>query len=163
MPCWNGCSHKTPIAETPGSAAPLAPGTDQEHLTPPQDTTQPAPHAERRTSGAMVPLLRLDYLLTAFQTHHTTSATSTHGTSARKTISTSSTSSTTKAETAVRLVSAFASSVIKRQRGSSDIGSRRGTHPNGMDPCITGKNRSQRQKLEEATSPGDRLTDHHHL
>jgi len=112
------------------------------------------------SSGAMVPLLRLDYLLTAFQTHHPTSATSTHGTSARKTISTS---RTTNAETAVRLVSAFASSVIKRQRGSSDIGSRRGTHPNGMDPCITGKNRSQRQKLEEATSPGDRLTDHHHL
>jgi len=70
------------------------------------------------SSGATVALLRLDYLLTAFQTHHPTSATSTHGTSARKTISTS---STTKAETAVRLVSDFASSVIKRQRGRSDI------------------------------------------
>jgi len=61
----------------------------------------------------MVALLPLDYLLTAFQTHHPTSATSTHGSSVLKTISTS---STTKAETAVRLVSAFASSVIKRQR-----------------------------------------------
>jgi len=71
------------------------------------------------SSGAMVALLPLDYLLTAFQTHHPTSATSTHGTSARKTISTS---STTKAETAVRLVSAFASSVMKRQRGRSGIG-----------------------------------------
>jgi len=30
-------------------------------------------------------------------------------------------------------VSAFASSVIKRQRGRSGIGSRRGTHPNGID------------------------------
>jgi len=71
------------------------------------------------SSGATVALLRLDYLLTAFQTHHPTSANSTHGTSARKTISTS---STTKAETAVRLVSAFASSVMKRQRGRSGIG-----------------------------------------
>jgi len=73
----------------------------------------------------MVPLLHLDYLLTAFQTHHPTSATSTHGTSARKTISTS---STTKAETAVRLVSAFASSVIRCQRGIRDIGSGMGGH-----------------------------------
>jgi len=85
----------------------------------------------------MVPLLRLDYLLTAFQTHHTTSATSTHGTSARKTISTS---RTTNAETAVRLVSAFASSVIKRQRGNRGIGSRRGTHPNGMEALHHGQN-----------------------
>ena len=75
---------------------------------------------QRIRLSEMVALLPLDYLLTAFQTHHPTSATSTHGTSARKTISTS---STTKAETAVRLVSAFASSVMKRQRGIRDIGS----------------------------------------
>jgi hypothetical protein len=49
------------------------------------------------------------YLLTAFQTHQATTATRTHGTSALKTISTS---SSTRAETAVRLVSAFASSVM---------------------------------------------------
>jgi len=86
---------------------------------------------------AMVALLPLDYSLTAFQTHHPTSATSIHGTSARKTISTS---RTTNAETAVRLVSAFASSVIKRQRGRSGIGSRRGTNPNGIDPLHNGQN-----------------------
>jgi len=89
------------------------------------------------SSGATVALLRLDYLLTAFQTHHPISATSTHGTSARKTISTR---STTNAETAVRLVSAFASSVMKRQRGRSGIGSERGKHPNGMDPLHNGQN-----------------------
>jgi len=57
----------------------------------------------------MVALLPLDYLLNTFQIHQATSATRTQGTSERKTISTS---STTRAETAVRLVSAFASSVI---------------------------------------------------
>ena len=50
-----------------------------------------------------------DYRLIAFQIHQATTATNTQGTSARKT---SSTSNTTRAETAVRLVSAFASSVI---------------------------------------------------
>jgi len=89
------------------------------HLTPPLDTTQSPPPAERPSKCSMVALLHLDYLLTAFQTHHPTSATSTHGTSARKSISTS---RTTNAETAVRLVSAFASSVMKRQRGRSGIG-----------------------------------------
>jgi hypothetical protein len=57
----------------------------------------------------MVALLPLHYLRTALQIHQATTATNTHGTSARKT---SSTTSTTRAETAVRLVSAFASSVI---------------------------------------------------
>ena len=50
-----------------------------------------------------------DYFLTAVQIHQTTTANTTHGTSALKNTSTS---STTKAETAVRLVSAFASSVM---------------------------------------------------
>ena len=49
------------------------------------------------------------YLLTAFQIHQATTATRTQGTSALKTRSTS---RTTRAETAVRLVSAFASSVM---------------------------------------------------
>ena len=58
-------------------------------------------------------------MLTAFQIHQATNAISTHGTSARNT---SSTSSITAAETAVRLVSAFASSVMNCQRGRRGIG-----------------------------------------
>ena len=58
------------------------------------------------------------YLLTDFHTHQATTATTTHGTSALKT---KSTSRSTRTETTVRLVSAFASSVIKRQRGIRDI------------------------------------------
>jgi len=68
--------------------------------------------------GAIVALLPLDYLLTARQIHQTTTATNTHGTIARKTISNN---RTTRAETAVRLVSAFASSVIRCQRGRRGI------------------------------------------
>jgi len=44
-------------------------------------------------------------------------------------------------------VSAFASSVIKRQRGRSGIGSRRGTHPNGMDPLHHGQNHAPEVKM----------------
>jgi len=46
------------------------------------------------------------------------------------------------------LVSAFASSVIKRQRDRSGIGSRRGTHPNGMDPLHHGQNPVPEAKME---------------
>jgi len=44
-------------------------------------------------------------------------------------------------------VSAFASSVMKRQRGRSGIGSRRGTHPNGMDPPHNGQKRVPEAKM----------------
>jgi len=59
-----------------------------------------------------------DYLLSVRQIHHTTSASSTQGRSA---LNTRRTNSTTPAETAVRLVSAFASSVMNRQRGTRHI------------------------------------------
>ena len=55
------------------------------------------------------PVGREGYLLTDFQIHQATTANRTQGTSALKTRSTS---RTTRAETAVRLVSAFASSVM---------------------------------------------------
>ena len=64
----------------------------------------------------MAPLQRIgcaptpnNYRLSAFQIHQATNATRTHGTNALKSITTN---RTTKAETAVRLVSAFASSVM---------------------------------------------------
>lgn len=59
-----------------------------------------------------------NYLLTALQIHQATTTKITHGTSALKIRSTS---RTTAAETAARLVSAFASSVMKRQRGSNGM------------------------------------------
>ena len=58
------------------------------------------------------------YFLTARQIHHPTTASSTQGRSALKTRRTN---SSTPAVTAVRLVSAFASSVMNRQRGTRDI------------------------------------------
>jgi len=58
------------------------------------------------------------YFLTALQIHHPTTASSTQGSNALKTRRTN---NTTPAEAAVRLVSAFASSVINRQRGTRDI------------------------------------------
>lgn len=52
--------------------------------------------------------------MTVFQTHHATNATTTQGTNA---LNTNSTSMKIRAEIAVRLVSALASSVIKCHRG----------------------------------------------
>ena len=59
------------------------------------------------------------YLLAAFQSQKAIRASSTQGTSA---LNTSKTSTTTTADQAERLTKAFASSVMKRQRGSSGIG-----------------------------------------
>ncbi len=69
------------------------------------------------------------YLLTVFQSQKPSRASSTQGTSA---LNTSKTSTTTTADQAERLIKAFASSVMKRQRGSSGMGvlglvSRKGT------------------------------------
>ena len=61
------------------------------------------------------------YLLAAFQSQKPSRASSTQGTSA---LNTSKTSTTTTADQAERLIKAFASSVMKRQRGSSGIGSK---------------------------------------
>jgi hypothetical protein len=59
------------------------------------------------------------YLLTAFQSQKPSRASSTQGIRA---LNTSKTSTTTTADQAERLTKAFASSVMKRQRGSSGIG-----------------------------------------
>ena len=59
------------------------------------------------------------YLLIAFQSQKASRASSAQGTSA---LNTSKTSRTRTADQAERLIKAFASSVMKRQRGSSGIG-----------------------------------------
>jgi len=129
----------------------------------------------------MVALPHLDYLLTAFQTHHPTSATSTHGTSARKTISTS---STTKGRDGsalgerLRLIGHEAPARDQGHRfrdrrpskplwwGESKVGRTEegstGTTQEICAHCITGKTLSQKRKWAEATSPSDRLSDLHH-
>ena len=60
----------------------------------------------------------LAYLLTTFQIHQAITAITTQGSSA---LSSTKETNTTTAETAVRLVMALASSVMKRQRGSRGI------------------------------------------
>ena len=70
------------------------------------------------------------YRLSAFKIHQATTATSTHGTSALKT---SNTSRNTRAETTVRLVSAFASSVIRCQRGTRGIRDRTGDPQHNLE------------------------------
>ena len=60
----------------------------------------------------------LAYLLTTFQIHQAITAITTQGSSA---LSSTKATNTTRAETAVRLVMALASSVMKRQRGTRGI------------------------------------------
>ena len=66
---------------------------------------------ERSWTG---PLFYWLYLLIALHSHQITSPSSAHGSSALNTIATS---NTTSNYTAVRFVKAFASSLMKRQRG----------------------------------------------
>ena len=72
-----------------------------------------------RVAASLAAVAAGGYLLTAFQSQKPSRASSTQGTSA---LNTSKTSTTTTADQAERLIKAFASSVMKRQRGSSGIG-----------------------------------------
>ena len=71
-----------------------------------------------RVAASLAAVAAGSYLLTAFQSQKPSRASSTQGTSA---LNTSKTSTTTTADQAERLTKAFASSVMKRQRGSSGI------------------------------------------
>lgn len=67
----------------------------------------------------LTPLWAVVYLATVFQSQKASMPSSSQGTRA---LNTSNTSSTPAADQAERLISTFASSVMKRQRGSSGMG-----------------------------------------
>ncbi len=91
---------------------------------PPRNPSDGVPTVLAADPGKAVRNCPIAYLLTAFQIHQTITATTTQGSSA---LSNTRATNTTTAETAVRLVSAFASSVMKRQRGNRGMRvSRRG-------------------------------------